>query len=55
MEALGLRSAKGTLPRVLREARKQGYLAPGTSGRVGYLPGPVEAPPGEPEKTAEAA
>jgi hypothetical protein len=45
-EGLGLASAKGSLARIVFEAREKGYLAaraPG-SGR-GYTPGSVEPPP----------
>ncbi len=45
-EALGLASAKGSLPRITKEAREKGYLAPrGPGSGRGYRPGPVEAPP----------
>jgi len=52
-EALGLASAKGSLPRVVREARARGYLAPGGPGaRRGYRAGSVSAP--APEQLAAA-
>lgn len=41
VEALGLTSAHGRLPRIVRAARDAGYVAPG--GR-GYRAGPVAAP-----------
>jgi len=45
-EALGLASAKGSLPRIVKEAREKGYLvARGPGSGAGYRPGRVTAPP----------
>jgi len=45
-EGLGLASAKGSLPRVVKAARAEGYLVPrGPGSGTGYRPGPVAPPP----------
>ncbi len=57
--ALGLSSTTGSLPRIVKEARALGYVAPaygrGTGG--GYRPGVVPAPaaPAEPEAPVAVA